>query len=196
MNRRALPPLPAACATISLGPTLPSSSSSLPGAQRGRAVPCPQSGRRSCLALLPVGVAWPGPLLGPPVVSYTTFSPSPLAFAGGGRFLWPCPRVSPPGRCPAPCPVERGLSSGGPSTKLRAPTVARPTCLPSHHSRPPGRRQCAEPSSSHRGQRTSPKPAGQPADLPPGQTPHASPPTPRGLRPGVLPGAAPWASPW
>ncbi len=28
-----------------------------------------------CLALLPMGVAWPGQLPGPPVVSYTTFSP-------------------------------------------------------------------------------------------------------------------------
>ena len=31
----------------------------------------------SCLALLPVGVAWPPALLPAPVVSYTTFSPSP-----------------------------------------------------------------------------------------------------------------------
>jgi hypothetical protein len=30
----------------------------------------------------------------------------------GGRFLWPFPRVTSPGRCPALCSAERGLSSG------------------------------------------------------------------------------------
>ena len=66
-----------------------------------------------------MGVAWPAPLLEPPVVSYTTFSPWPRACARGRLFLWPCPRVSPPGYYPAPCPVERGLSSDCPSTSLR-----------------------------------------------------------------------------
>ena len=64
MNRRALPPLPAACATISLGPTLPSSSSSLPGAQRGRAVPCPQADSL-LLGLAPSGGCLAGTIAGP-----------------------------------------------------------------------------------------------------------------------------------
>ncbi len=46
-----------------------------------RAVP------RLCLTLLPAGVAWPPALLQTPVVSYTTFSPSPK----GCLFLWPDP---------------------------------------------------------------------------------------------------------
>jgi len=29
----------------------------------------------------------------------------------GGMSLWPCPRVAPPGRCPASHPLESGLSS-------------------------------------------------------------------------------------
>ena len=33
----------------------------------------------SCLALLRMGVAWPSRLPGPPVVSYTAFSPLPPA---------------------------------------------------------------------------------------------------------------------
>ncbi len=41
-----------------------------------------------CLALLPLGVAWPPSLLGTPVVSYTTFSPLPES---GGMSLWPDP---------------------------------------------------------------------------------------------------------
>ncbi len=40
------------------------------------------------------------------------FHPDP-GLRRGGLFLWPCPRVAPPGDCPAPCPVERGLSSAG-----------------------------------------------------------------------------------
>jgi hypothetical protein len=47
---------------------------------------------RPCLALLPAGVTWPSALLQMPVVSYTTFSPSPLHPKGwkGCLFLWPC----------------------------------------------------------------------------------------------------------
>jgi hypothetical protein len=37
----------------------------------------------SCLALLPVGFAWPGLSPDPPVVSYTTFAPLPT------RRPWP-----------------------------------------------------------------------------------------------------------
>lgn len=42
---------------------------------------------RSCLALLPAGVAWPPALPRAPVVSYTAFSPLPF----GSLFLWPDP---------------------------------------------------------------------------------------------------------
>lgn len=59
----------------------------------------------SCLALLLAGVAWPQILLFAPVVSYTTFSPSPVnrGFTGS-LFLWPGPAdCSAPGvtRCHA-----------------------------------------------------------------------------------------------
>ena len=37
---------------------------------------------RPCLALLPAGVTWPHALLRVPVVSYTTFSPSPSPYQG------------------------------------------------------------------------------------------------------------------
>ena len=47
-----------------------------------------------CLALLPAGVAWPSALLQTPVVSYTTFSPSPPPEGGGCLFLWPIPAGS------------------------------------------------------------------------------------------------------
>jgi hypothetical protein len=51
---------------------------------RGTSSPSPASGFYSCLALLPVGVAWPQTLLPAPVVSYTTFSPLPCP---AGRFF-------------------------------------------------------------------------------------------------------------
>jgi hypothetical protein len=44
----------------------------------------------------------------------------------GGLFLWHFPRVTPPGRYPAPCPVESGLSS----THYRA-AATRPAPPPS-----------------------------------------------------------------
>jgi len=57
----------------------------------------PASGRCPCLALLPMGVAWPQALLPAPVVSYTTFSTLPVSHSPevsapfGGLFLWPDP---------------------------------------------------------------------------------------------------------
>src|SRR5439155_14372651 len=56
------------------------------------------------------------PVTRPLVSSYLTVSPLPAprrrAVCGvGGLFLWHFPRVTPPGRYPAPCPVESGLSS-------------------------------------------------------------------------------------
>src|SRR3990172_3120309 len=96
------------------------------------------------LGLAPGGGCLAGPLLGPPVVSYTTVSPLLLASLGArrrtcwravlararsGSFLWPCPRVSPPGCYPAPCPVERGLSST-PRHRSGPRSPGRPTGLP------------------------------------------------------------------
>jgi len=109
---------------IYLDPTSRLGSSGRPGAQGERAAPRPE-GHCSCLALLQMGDAWPPTLLPTPVVSYTTFSPLPESQSttwsrlselrcirlSGGSFLWPCPRVAPPGSYPAPCSVERGLSS-------------------------------------------------------------------------------------
>jgi hypothetical protein len=84
-----------------------------------------------CLALLPTGVAWPNALLRPPVVSYTTFSPSPgehrlsPAFTLGGLFLWPDPADS-----SAPGVTRRcALWSADfpPDIALQYPAIARPT---------------------------------------------------------------------
>ena len=59
----------------------------------GRAAPC------SCLALLLVGVAWPLALLPAPVVSYTTFSPSP-ALTPALCLCGPIRQVAPPRELP------------------------------------------------------------------------------------------------
>ena len=91
----------------------------LPACEAGPRAPegtgrAPANGLSFCLALLPMGVAWPCRLPGTPVVSYTTFSPlrpqeSPPVVRG--MSLWPCPRVAPPGGYPASYPGESGLSS-------------------------------------------------------------------------------------
>ena len=90
-----------------------------------------------CLALLPMAVAWPPTLLPAPVVSYTTFSPLPKAHSSGGRFLWSCARVSPPGSYPASCSLERGLSS---CCRCNPRSPGRPTNQ-SYHNAPTLRRQ-------------------------------------------------------
>ena len=64
----------------------------------------------ACLALLLLGVAWPQALPPAPVGSCPTFSPLPLRAV---CFCGPAPRVAAPGRYPAACSVEFGLSSGG-----------------------------------------------------------------------------------
>lgn len=91
-------------------PLLPRGSSSLPGIQRRRAAAGPQ-GTSSLLGLAPDGgclaagiAACAGSLL------HHLFTLT-SSVAEGGRFLWPCPRVSPSGCCPASCSLERGLSS-------------------------------------------------------------------------------------
>ncbi len=63
---------------ISLGEPLLGHSSSLPGRidKTSRLVPV-KDRTPPCLTLLPVRFAWPKTLLPPPVVSYTTVSPSP-----------------------------------------------------------------------------------------------------------------------
>ncbi len=114
----------ARAAVIYLGRRLPAASCGLPGG-RGRRAASRRSARLpSCLALLPVGFAWPDLSPGPPVVSYTTFSPLPtrrsaVCFCGTVR------RVAPPGCYPAPRSVESGLSSNVSWT----PATARPTGL-------------------------------------------------------------------
>lgn len=71
----------------------------------------------SYLALLREGFTKPAPSPGPLVGSYPTFSPLPAGTAsgnvpaGGFPFCGTFRRVAPPGRYPAPCPVESGLSS-------------------------------------------------------------------------------------
>ena len=49
-----------------------------PGLFGGEQPPIVRRRFHPCLTLLPTGVAWPSALLQMPVVSYTTFSPSPL----------------------------------------------------------------------------------------------------------------------
>lgn len=102
------------------------------------------------LGLAPGGGCLAAALLTTPVVSYTTLSPLPenravtwsclrsrrRSRSSGGRFLWPCPQVSPTGGYPAPCPMERGLSS---SDWVARDRPAGPVQL--HHKLPPLGRQ-------------------------------------------------------
>jgi len=63
--------------------------------------------------LLRVGFVEPSRSPGTLVVSYTTVAPLPVP--EGHRRSVLCGtfrRIAPPGRYPAPCPVESGLSSG------------------------------------------------------------------------------------
>jgi len=88
---------------------LPAASCSLPGTQVGRATPRPLFG------LAPGGVYRATFVTKSPVRSYRTFSPLPVPL-GGHRRSTLCGtfrRLSMPGRYPAPCPTELGLSSGG-----------------------------------------------------------------------------------
>ena len=97
-------------ATISLGRRSPDASCGLPGTRRRPKPPDRTGHPRPCLALLRVGHAWPRRSPAAPVSSYLTLSPLP----GSPRAvcsLLRLPRVTTPGRYPAPCPVESGLSS-------------------------------------------------------------------------------------
>jgi len=133
--------------TAPLGAAYPglASSTSGKGACGDEQSPVVRGRLRPCLALLPAGVTWPSALRQMPVVSYTTFSPSPE----GCLFLWPYPagsRLSAlprPGCYPTPCPVECGLSS-----ILRMQDRDCPTSLRRiHHTRGACARQ--RPNSGH-----------------------------------------------
>ncbi len=73
--------------SISLAGTLPLRSSSLPGITGDELSP-PADRLYPCLALLRKGVAWPPVLLLAPVVSYTTFSPSPTPDCSRGAVYF------------------------------------------------------------------------------------------------------------
>jgi hypothetical protein len=101
---------------ISLGPTSPPASCSLPGIAPRRTATGAGNSIDPCLALLRVGFTLP-PTLPPARCALTaTVSPLPvpLAHAVGHRRSALCctfRRLTTPGRYPAPCPVELGLSS-------------------------------------------------------------------------------------
>ena len=106
---------PGRAIAIPLEEQLPALSSSLPG-RYGRASLLPY------LALLQTGYAEHAVSPRHLVVSYSTVSPLPGRY-GTGRavcFLWRCPKVALPGRYPASCPVEPGLSSPGQCPQRRS----------------------------------------------------------------------------
>jgi hypothetical protein len=82
----------------------------------------------SLLGLAPGGVFRATSVTGGPVRSYRTLSPLPVLPRGSHRrfaFCGTIRRLSPPGRYPAPCPSELGLSSGVPRTVRRRSSLAR-----------------------------------------------------------------------
>ena len=96
---------------------------------------------RPCLALLPAGVTWPFALRQTPVVSYTTFSPSPpppllpspfrrgVGGEVGCLFLWPFSgRFAPLGGFPAPVTIRRRAlwSADFPRSRQRRTATVRP----------------------------------------------------------------------
>jgi len=116
--------VPCACraAAIYLGRQLPAGSSGLPGALETSNLRAIMP--RPCLALLPVGFASASRSPGPPVVSYTTFSPLPHIRVRRSVFCGTFRRVAPPGCYPAPCSVELGLSSGSRAARGRPANLA------------------------------------------------------------------------
>jgi hypothetical protein len=96
-------------------------SSGLPGTLTERAAPRPLFG------LAPGGVCRATSVTGGAVRSYRTLSPLPVPPWGGHRrFAFCCTfrRLAAPGRYPAPCPAELGLSSTpeGAAVLTRLPT--------------------------------------------------------------------------
>ena len=94
---------------ISLGPASRPVSSSLPGTVTERATPRPLFG------LAPGGVCHATRVTTCPVRSYRTLSPLPVLRGSHRRSALCCTfrRRTTPGRYPAPCPAELGLSSRG-----------------------------------------------------------------------------------
>ena len=97
-----VPRLPAAMA-IPLGRSLRSASSNQPGRRRGKRLRCGEAATPSLFGLAPGEVCRAGPIAGPAVRSYRTFSPLPSGLAAGRRStsLWHClggrPRRALPG---------------------------------------------------------------------------------------------------
>ena len=83
------------CVTAPLGAAYPGLTQPTggKGAYGGEQPPIVHRRNRPCLALLPAGVTWPCALLRTPVVSYTTFSPSPRR-CGAVCFCGPNPAGS------------------------------------------------------------------------------------------------------
>ncbi len=104
---------------IHLGLPLPTASCGLPGTQAERATP------RSLFGLASGGVCQRLAVTRSPVRSYRTLSPLPVPLGGHRRSTLCCTfrRLTTPGRYPAPCPVELGLSSG--SRNHRRSSLAR-----------------------------------------------------------------------
>ena len=133
---RVSPSSPArAWATISLGPTSPSGSSSLPGAQRARAAPCPPKRASLLLGLTPGGGCLAGIIADPAGGLLLHLFTLTLAFAGAVVFCGPVRGFPRPGVA-----RHRTLWSADfprtPWDKLRTLAVARPACLQVHDSRP------------------------------------------------------------
>ena len=116
---------------IYLGPASLPASCGLPGTRAEQAAPRPLFG------LAPGGVCHAAPVASGPVRSYRTLSPLPVP-RGGHRRSALCGtfrRLTPPGRYPAPCPAELGLSSGG--RTHRRSSLVRPAFpgVPPEHRR-------------------------------------------------------------
>ena len=112
-------------AIIHLGCTSPHTSSDLPGDSRGPRFATLKGGSLPYLVLLRVGFTVPPALPAGAVRSYRTFSPLPPPSLSGWRYVF-CGTfrgLAPPGRYPAPCPVEPGLSS---APKPHDAAIARP----------------------------------------------------------------------
>jgi len=95
---------------IHLGSPLPATSGGQPGILprlRGRT-----GSPISLLDLAPGGVCPTMKFPPPPVGSYPTISPLPDCCTGRYSFCGTFRGIAPPGCCPAPCPMESGLSSG------------------------------------------------------------------------------------
>ncbi len=109
---------------ISLGDTLPWHSSGLPEDSASRVIIL-------CLTLLRTRFTWRAVSPRPPVVSYTTLSPLPLA--GRSALCGTFSRITPGGCYPPSCPEEPGRSSVRlPATRPSSRPI-RPASLRGRH---------------------------------------------------------------